>query len=741
MHSAPCPGHVVAGRYRLLDEIGRGAMGVVWRGRDELLDRNVAIKQILLSPLTSATQAQASYQRTLREARSAARLSHPGVVTVFDVVEEEGSPWIVMELVRARPLDQVIAEDGPLPPARAAQLGLGLLDALNTAHEAGVLHRDVKPSNVLISPDGKAVLTDFGIATIAGDPAMTQAGMVVGTPGFSPPERVRGTAATPASDLWSLGATLYAAVEGRGPFDRAGGSAAIIASIATEPAPRAPSAGPLGPVIDALLRADPAQRPDAATTAEMLRQAWREARTPDRAGLASARRGPAGEEPLALADQVAGERSPAAAGPAAPALARSEATTATQQVRVPADQGEPEHARADQPAGDRSASQDSMASKPQAAASTTDVRAAANAASATGVVPDLMVTPNFAALKMPDAASGEPPQAAGNGEGGGDSMGRDPASGQEPASGRRSAGGFLRSKRGLAVVAPLAALAVAAGVIFLVLPPLGLPLYQLGGGSPARTTMAADHVRKTSDPRGKARPGAGAGGAHGTTAPSARPSSGTGSGIGKHKSGKPSPSGKPSTSAKPSASGSPSTSPGSTPSVSPSSTPAPSPSSTQATLPPGFAWFAVSAAAAGTNAGFELGAPSAWQLNAGERSVVKPGTGAARLSVNMVPWSVGPVREARRLQAVAKAEGRFPGYALLSIKSTMFDGWAAARWTFRWQPASAVSPTDVTELLFRAQTSNGPQEYILSVSAPRPRVTWAAKVLRVAMLSFGPLPG
>src|SRR5215831_16229218 len=261
MHSAPGSGHIVAGRYRLAEPLGRGAMGIVWRGRDELLDRDVAIKQIVLSPLTSETEAQASYQRTLREAKTAARLNHPGVVTVFDVVEEEGAPWIVMELIHARPLDQVITEDGPLPPAQAAQLGLSLINALTTAHAAGVLHRDIKPSNVLISPQGKAVLTDFGIATVQGDPGMTQTGMVVGTPGFSPPERVRGDEATPASDLWSLGATLYAAVEGRGPFDRAGGSTAIVASIATEPAPRAPSAGALAPVIEMLLRSDPSERP------------------------------------------------------------------------------------------------------------------------------------------------------------------------------------------------------------------------------------------------------------------------------------------------------------------------------------------------------------------------------------------------------------------------------------------------------------------------------------------------
>jgi serine/threonine protein kinase len=204
-------------------------------------------------------------------------------------------PWIVMELIKARPLDQVIAEDGPLPPAQAAQLGLSLLDALSTAHAAGVLHRDVKPSNVLISPEGKAILTDFGIATVQGDPGMTQAGMIAGTPGFSPPERVRGADATPASDLWSLGATLYAAVEGRGPFDRAGGSAAIVASIATEPAPRAPSAGPLASVIDMLLRADPAERPDAATT-RRLTAAWVDAarRLPGRV----ARVQPATDRPL-----------------------------------------------------------------------------------------------------------------------------------------------------------------------------------------------------------------------------------------------------------------------------------------------------------------------------------------------------------------------------------------------------------------------------------------------------------
>jgi len=329
MPSASLTGHLVAGRYRLLSQLGRGAMGIVWHGRDELLDREVAVKQIVLAPMASDADAQESFDRTIREARTAARLSHPGVVTVFDVVEEAGMPWIVMELIQARPLDQVIAEDGPLTPAQAAQLGLRLLDALSTAHAAGVLHRDVKPSNVLICPDGKAILSDFGIATIQGDPAMTQAGMIAGTPGFSPPERVRGADATPASDLWSLGATLYAAVEGRGPFDRAGGSAAIVASIATEPAPKAPSAGPLAPVIDMLLRADPEQRPDAAAAARMLTTAWTTARRSDRLGPAAG--SPAGGRPGSLAGwragSVAGWRAGSLAGspggPQAGSMARS----------------------------------------------------------------------------------------------------------------------------------------------------------------------------------------------------------------------------------------------------------------------------------------------------------------------------------------------------------------------------------------------------------------------------------
>jgi tRNA A-37 threonylcarbamoyl transferase component Bud32 len=263
-------GRVIAGRYRLQDPIGRGAMGTVWRAWDEILDREVAVKELRIRDSLTADERAKAYQRTHREARTAARLSHPGVVTVFDVAEEDGRPWIIMELVEARSLDQIISRDGPLPPQRAAEAGRQLLAALAAAHAAGVLHRDVKPSNVLLAAGGRAVLTDFGIATFEGDPRLTQTGMVMGSPGFTAPERIRGNPATPASDLWSLGATLYAAVEGYGPFERLGGAITTMSAIINEDPPSAPSAAALAPVIDALLRRNPADRPDAATAGRML---------------------------------------------------------------------------------------------------------------------------------------------------------------------------------------------------------------------------------------------------------------------------------------------------------------------------------------------------------------------------------------------------------------------------------------------------------------------------------------
>jgi serine/threonine protein kinase len=261
---------VVAGRYELLDPAGHGAMGTVWRARDLRLDREVAVKEVRVPGPMTYQDRNILRERSLREARVAARLSHPGVVTVHDVIEAGGSPWIIMELVPSRSLAQVLAEDGPVPPARAAAMGMTLLEALGSAHAAGVVHRDVKPGNILVTPEGRVVLTDFGIATLHGDPGLTQAGMVMGTPGFCAPERIRGEPASPASDLWSLGATLYAAVEGRGPFEGQGSAMAVLATIVHGDPPPAKSAGPLGPVIAALMRRDPAARPDAAAARRLL---------------------------------------------------------------------------------------------------------------------------------------------------------------------------------------------------------------------------------------------------------------------------------------------------------------------------------------------------------------------------------------------------------------------------------------------------------------------------------------
>ncbi|MDP9861869.1 MULTISPECIES: serine/threonine-protein kinase [Streptosporangium] len=250
---------IIGARYRLLEHIGRGGMGTVWRARDEVLGRDVAVKEVIPSPDLTGPEREVFTVRTLREARAAGRIGHPGVATVYDVIEEHGRPWIVMQLVDSRTLGAVVREDGPLPPARTAQIGLEVLGALLAAHQAGVLHRDVKPDNVLLSKDGRAVLTDFGIAVLEGDSSVTRTGALIGTPAFIAPERASGGPAEFASDLWSLGVTLYMAVEGRSPFERAHPLATLSAVMHEEPAPLR-FAGSLGPVISGLLRKDPAQR-------------------------------------------------------------------------------------------------------------------------------------------------------------------------------------------------------------------------------------------------------------------------------------------------------------------------------------------------------------------------------------------------------------------------------------------------------------------------------------------------
>ncbi|MFF0154893.1 protein kinase [Micromonospora sp. NPDC005203] len=253
---------LIAGRYRLLDLVGRGGMGRVWLARDEMLHREVAVKEIV-PPTWLADHERAEVRsRTLREARAAARLNHPAVVRLYDVISVDDNPWIVMEYVPSRTLQDVVDAEGPLEPSRAARIGLAVLDALHAAHTAGVLHRDIKPQNVLVAHDGRVMLTDFGLATFdGGDGVTTRPGMVFGSPQYVAPERAAEGASTVAADLWSLGATLHAAVEGRSPYARSTAMATLSALAAGPPDP-APHAGALAPVLAGLLRRDPRDRLD-----------------------------------------------------------------------------------------------------------------------------------------------------------------------------------------------------------------------------------------------------------------------------------------------------------------------------------------------------------------------------------------------------------------------------------------------------------------------------------------------
>ncbi|GAA0623938.1 serine/threonine-protein kinase [Streptomyces crystallinus] len=250
---------VIGGRYRLLSPLGRGGMGEVWRARDDVLGREVAVKEVRAPAGLDSTDEQRMYARLEREAWAAARISHRNVVTVYDVATHDGRPWIVMELVRGLSLSEALEADGPLTPRRAGHIGAEVVAALRAAHDAGVLHRDVKPANVLLANDGRVVLTDFGIAMVAGTSTLTMTGEVVGSPEYLSPEQALGRTPGPASDLWSLGVLLYSAVEGRSPFRQATALSTLRAVVDDElPPPR--RAGALTPVIAGLLRKDPAER-------------------------------------------------------------------------------------------------------------------------------------------------------------------------------------------------------------------------------------------------------------------------------------------------------------------------------------------------------------------------------------------------------------------------------------------------------------------------------------------------
>src|SRR5215216_286410 len=258
--SMPAADRLVANRYALKAPLGRGGMGVVWRAHDAVLGREVAVKEVVFPPSMADDERRPAQARVLREARAAARLNHPGAVTLYDVVQDHGGTFIVMELVDAPTLADLVRADGPLAVERVAEIGAEVASALEAAHAAGIVHRDVKPGNVMVPGRGRAKLADFGIASLQGDPQLTSTGLVIGSPAYMAPEQAKGEESGPPADFWALGATMFYAVEGEPPFDR-GTSIATLAAVVNDPSRAPRRAGPLASIITALLAKDPGSRP------------------------------------------------------------------------------------------------------------------------------------------------------------------------------------------------------------------------------------------------------------------------------------------------------------------------------------------------------------------------------------------------------------------------------------------------------------------------------------------------
>lgn len=278
------PLRTLADRYRLESVLGQGAMGTVWSAWDDVVHRRVAIKEVNLPHGMPAAEVRMLAARTMREARAIGALSHPHVITLYDILMVEDRPYIVMELMQARSLSQMLRDQGPMPSGSAAAIGAAVAAGLLAAHRAGITHRDVKPGNVLVGRDGRVKLTDFGIARSEDEPTMTVTGLLLGSPAYISPEVAGGAPASPASDAWGLGALLFAAVEGRPPFDR-GEAIATLTSVVADPVPPHPRSGPLRPVIDGLLAKDPQTRMTVEQALRALQQAAAGQTTPRPEGL------------------------------------------------------------------------------------------------------------------------------------------------------------------------------------------------------------------------------------------------------------------------------------------------------------------------------------------------------------------------------------------------------------------------------------------------------------------------
>src|SRR5580704_8300269 len=694
MHVAASTGRTVAGRYLLQNTIGRGAMGTVWRARDTVLARDVAVKEVRLrGPVTAGSvmteETRVLYQRTLREARTAARLNHPAVVTIFDVLEADGSSWIVMELVQARSLDQVLTEDGPLRPQQAADLGLRVLGALACAHAAGILHRDVKPSNVLLGPDSRVVLTDFGIATLEGDSGLTQAGMVMGTPGFTAPERIRGDPASPASDLWSLGATLYAAMEGQGPFDHRGNSIAILAAIANEEPPRPRSAGPLQHVIEALLDRDPQARPDAAAVSRLLAAAGTSAR--NSAGQHGAAQRSATETGAAGTSGAASTGTPRRAARRAGAAP----LTAPLGLAMPGPRAQAPASEVSEPGFPRPDGQwegpldpwpeNSRSGSPRSASPWSE-----------NPWPGGLPEPGDAAWARQTPPSGDQPSADA------------PAArvlGAQALAAQALAARALAA-RALAARAP-AARAVAAWALAARAPAAReagtqVPAAREAGTRVPAARAAPARAHAAGPAPGRTHAAGPAAGRHGAPAPGLRRglaadiaamlprgrrrllvilgalaivAAGILTGMALASGG--------------SGSGSP------------------------------------PAAAAGSAAGFTMTAPAGWQT-AQQGASTKFSSPAGSVSILVTPSSADRARgpgQTRQLLAHALKQGRFPGYLAIGRRRFSFRGGAGTAWEFTWQPATGRR-REVRDIAFQAAARSGSRAYLVQESAPV--VAWAA---------------
>ncbi len=254
-------GELIAGRYRLVSRLGSGAMGVVWQAQDERLRRTVVVKQVLLPPRLSEGEVDEANRRAMREGRITARLHHPHAIAVYDVVEHRGQPCLIMEYLASRSLATVLSTQGVLPPEKVASIGSQVASALAAAHKAGIVHRDIKPGNVLLADDGTVKITDFGISHAVGDVTVTATGMLAGTPAYLAPEVARGNSAGFSSDVFSLGATLYTALEGRPPFGLNPNAIALLHQVASGEITPPTQSGPLTPVLLGLLQPDPDRRP------------------------------------------------------------------------------------------------------------------------------------------------------------------------------------------------------------------------------------------------------------------------------------------------------------------------------------------------------------------------------------------------------------------------------------------------------------------------------------------------